>query len=214
MDSSTEFEMGLLRSQLMRQRVLLAVVAIVAIGALGWNLAQGRSGGARGARLRHVTAAVDRLDRAVATQRSRFAPLEQRVITVRSTDAQMLRRLGSKVDRTTVSALQDRIDDLAARLDRHDSLMVRLQGELERQTRDAAAARDDSLAMLRGAIDSRIAAIGEDARRNRNELHAIRQDVESLQDAAAHGHKWTAVRDAATVTALAMITAHVAGGDR
>lgn len=211
MDNSkdNDCELMLLRQQMGRQVVLTVAIAVVAIAALAWGLVLTRAASRRTQQLRHVSAVVDSLDRVAAAQRQRINPIEARIQSFGTLQSRLDQALGAKANRSDVAGLRAQLDAIALQLAHTDSAVTRLNGEIGRHADQLAAAQIDSLSSLRRSLGIRLAALADTARGNRTRLKSLTAHVAAIDASRTHERTWTAVRDVATGTALAMITAHV-----
>ena len=212
MQPSSDFETRLLQNRLARQQALLAVVGVVLVGALVWNLVLARTASRRANQITHMSAVVDSLSDVAQAQRLQLHPIEERLDSFGSSGNAVRRMLATKADRASVHDLASRLDGISSQIAASDSALEHLRSDLAERSQALVAAEQDSLAALRRSIDVRLAALNAGASQDRDQAAAVETRVTALEGRMDGQKKWTAVRDVATVTSLGMITAHVLSG--
>jgi len=211
MQPSQDFETRLLQIRLGRQQALLAMVGVTIVGALIWNLALARTSEKRAAELNQMAALVDSLSDVARAQRQQLHPIEKRLDSFGLTSNEVRGILANKADLATVRSLNDKLDGIASELALNDSALERMRVDLHDRLRQAEAVEQDSLATLRRTFQGQLAARSERDSLVRDRDHALALDTRltALEHRMDGQKKWMAVRDVATFTSLAMITAHV-----
>jgi len=211
MDASSEFEVRLLQEQLVRQRVATVVVGLAALGALVWALVLGHAASQRGAKMRHLAAVVDSVDRVATAERSELSPIERQVGTFDLLGDRLRSALDAKAKRVDVRALGARLDSIDAQLAGNASALKALDEDVSKRAAALAAAERDSLASLRRAMEVQLAGLADTASVDHDHLLTLGEQVRAVRAAQRGSRRATAARDGATILSLALVTAHIIG---
>jgi TolA-binding protein len=206
-ETDLQFELDLIRRRFTRLWVAAVVLALAGVASLAWSLGLSRSTQRLRGQIGTVHAVVDSLQRVASTDVARINPLEERLTTL----DELRQELRTKADRSTMNAIQSRLDEISARLARGDSLVAELRGDLARQASDITTASNDSLAALRRDFSARMTGIHEANLKQQSRLEALDARIGAVADATRRSGKGRALLTGITVLDAGVLAAYLAG---
>ncbi len=207
MEPDLQFEFRWIERRFASLWAVAVLLGLVAVASLAWSLGVGRAARRSESEVHGVRAMVDSLEQVARGDTARFEPLEERLATV----GELRHQIRLKADRSTMAAIQTRLEGISDQLGRTDSLLGSLRGDEARIARGLALATDDSVAALRRMISWQAARQDSADLQQHSRLEALDLRVGALDDARKRSGRGTALRDGITLVNTGMIVAHIIG---
>jgi hypothetical protein len=204
-----QFEFRLVEKRFARLWGVAIALGLLLVASLAWSLGLSRTARRNGSGLSGVHALVDSLALTTRADTARYEPLEERLTSF----SDLEHRISTKADRSTMAAIQTRLDAIGAQLDLTDSLLATLETHEARDagTRTLALATQDSIAAERRDVLARFARMDSTDLNQQSRLEALDIRIGALDDARKRSGRGTALRDGVTLVNTGMIVAHILG---